>query len=231
MRIVERPSPNFNDRRGVRPDMVILHYTAMETAEAACERLCSPAHEVSAHYLISEDGEIVRLVPEKARAWHAGRSRWGAVTDVNSHSVGIELANYATGDRLPEFPEPQMAAFEDLLAGVMRRWAIRPERVLGHSDVAPDRKSDPGPMFDWQRLAGQGLAVWPKEAEAGDFVTDLERAGYRAQGQGDKEAELLGAFRLRFRPGVAGPLDETDRRLAAGLAGGYPCVDPDVLAT
>lgn len=231
MRITERLSPNFNDRRGVAPDMVILHYTAMKTAEDACARLCAPEHEVSAHWLIAEDGAVVRLVPEDKRAWHAGAARWGGVRDVNSHSVGIEVANFAREGCLPAFPEAQMVALEWLLRGVMERWGIGAARVLGHSDVAPDRKTDPGPMFDWQRLAGLGLAVWPEAAEAGDFVADLERAGYRAQGQGDPEAELLAAFRLRFRPGVMGPLDETDRRLAAGLAGGYPCVDPEVLAT
>lgn len=228
MQITDLPSPNFNQRRDVaRPDMVVLHYTAMETPDAACARLCDPLHEVSAHYLISETGEIVRLVEERQRAWHAGRSQWGEVRDVNSHSIGIELANFATPDCLPEFPEEQMVALELLLIGLLDRLSIGPERVVGHSDIAPDRKADPGPMFDWKRLAAGKLAVWPGHSEAGDFLRDLGVVGYRAQGQGEPEAELLAAFRLRYRPGVSGQLDDTDRAMAAALARDYPCVDPE----
>ncbi|MGH1354134.1 MAG: N-acetylmuramoyl-L-alanine amidase [Thalassovita sp.] len=145
--------------------MVVLHYTAMDTAEAALERLCDPSIEVSAHYLISETGQIWQMVDEEKRAWHAGAGQWGAVTDVNSRSIGIELANI--GDC--PFPEPQMAALEFLLAGIQNRWDIPPERVIGHSDMAPERKQDPGPRFDWQRLARQGLAVWPNVSRA-DFI-------------------------------------------------------------
>jgi N-acetylmuramoyl-L-alanine amidase len=145
--------------------MVVLHYTAMHTAEAALERLCDPEIEVSAHYLISETGEIWQMVDEEKRAWHAGSGQWGAVTDVNSHSIGIELAN--RGDC--PFPEAQMTALESLLAGLLQRWDIPPERVIGHSDMAPDRKQDPGPRFDWQRLARQGLSVWPNVRRA-DFI-------------------------------------------------------------
>lgn len=137
--------------------MVVLHYTAMKTAQDALDRLCDPAVEVSAHYLISEQGEIIQMVAEDMRAWHAGAGQWGDVTDVNSRSIGIELAN--TGEC--PFPEPQMAALESLLTGILDRWEIPPERVIAHSDMAPDRKQDPGPRFDWQRLARQGLSVWP----------------------------------------------------------------------
>ncbi|MEZ5675604.1 MAG: N-acetylmuramoyl-L-alanine amidase [Thalassovita sp.] len=160
--VIQHPSPNFGARRGaVQPDMVVLHYTAIPCA-ASLERLCDPQAEVSAHYLISETGRIWQLVPEDKRAWHAGAGKWGSVTDVNSHSIGIELVNLGTHP----FAEPQMAALEWLLAGIMQRWAIRPERVIGHSDMAPDRKSDPGPRFDWHRLARQGLAVWPDVCRA-----------------------------------------------------------------
>ncbi|GMG82332.1 N-acetylmuramoyl-L-alanine amidase [Paralimibaculum aggregatum] len=168
--IGEHPSPNFGARRGgARPDMAVLHYTGMESAAAARDRLCDPAAEVSAHYLVAETGAVLRLVPEAARAWHAGAAAWGDVTDVNSRSIGIELVNPGTGPAAHPFPEPQMAALEALLSGVMARWAIPPERVVGHACIAPGRKIDPGPRFDWRRLALAGLSVWepPGQGDAG----------------------------------------------------------------
>ena len=207
------------------PDTVILHYTAMETAKAACERLCDPCYEVSAHYLISEAGEVTQLVDEKYRAWHAGRAAWGNLTDLNSSSIGIELANNASENHLPPFPEVQMAVLENLLTNILDRWSIRPERVLGHSDIAPDRKVDPGPMFDWQQLSARGLTIWPGDAPPGNFLQDLATIGYRAQGIDDPCAELLAAFRLRYRPDANGPLDDTDRAMAAAIARDYPCLD------
>ena len=161
--IVEHLSPNFTERRGgvAAPDMVVLHYTGMDSAEAALARLCDPGPEVSAHYLIAEDGRIWRLVAEEMRAWHAGVSRWGEVEDVNSHSIGIELANPGHELGYPPFAAPQMAALETLLTGIQERWSIPPERVVGHEHVAPGRKIDPGERFDWARLARQGLACWP----------------------------------------------------------------------
>jgi N-acetylmuramoyl-L-alanine amidase len=138
--------------------MVVIHYTAMESCAAALARLCDPAAEVSAHWLIAEDGRVMALVPEEMRAWHAGAGAWGGVGDVNSRSIGIELAN----DGAQPFGAPQMAALERLLAGIMARWQVRPERVIGHSDMAPERKRDPGPRFDWRALARAGLSVWPE---------------------------------------------------------------------
>jgi N-acetylmuramoyl-L-alanine amidase len=123
-----------------------------------------------------------------------------------------------------------MHALEGLLTDIVARWSIRPERVLGHSDIAPDRKADPGPMFDWNRLAEAGLAVWPGVAEPGAFFQDLSTIGYRAQGDENPEDELLAAFRLRFLPDAFGPLDDTDRAMAAALARDYPCIDPDTVA-
>jgi len=142
-------SPNCGARRdGLTPTLVVLHYTAMATAEAAVERLCDPAAEVSAHYLITRTGEVVPLVPEDLRAWHAGAGEWQGLRDINSRSIGIELDN----DGAAPFGSRQMDALEALLAGVMARWDIPPSGVIGHSDMAPDRKSDPGPRFDWLRL-------------------------------------------------------------------------------
>ncbi len=156
--IIQSPTTCHGERRnGVRPDMVVLHYTAMDSAQSALDRLCDPQTEVSCHYLIGADGQIWQMVPEDRRAWHAGAGKWGAVTDVNSRSIGIELAN--RGDH--PFSEPQMAALETLLADILDRWSIPPERVIGHSDMAPDRKGDPGPHFDWRRLAIRGLSIWP----------------------------------------------------------------------
>lgn len=196
--------------------MVVLHYTAMSTAEAACARLCDPACEVSAHYVIAGDGRLWQLVAEADRAWHAGAGCWGGERDVNSHSIGIELCN--RGDH--PFAAPQMAVLEDLLRGIMTRWRIAPERVVGHSDTALGRKIDPGPRFDWRRLARRGLAVWPERAAPGDFLEDCVAFGYDAATV--DEAVVLNAFRMRFRPWATGPLDDMDRGLAADLARRWP---------
>ncbi|WP_246100739.1 N-acetylmuramoyl-L-alanine amidase [Palleronia caenipelagi] len=212
----DRPSPNHGERReGAQPDLIVLHYTAMESAEEAISRLCDPEVEVSAHYLIDRIGAVVHMVPEALRAWHAGAGAWGDVRDVNSRSIGIELCNRGC---LP-FPEAQMRALEELLADIMARWQIPPHRVIGHSDCAPGRKSDPGPRFDWTRLARQGLAaptpaVVPA-ADQRDFTVLMHRAGYT--GADDPEV-LLMALRLRHRPGHDGPLDGTDLALARALA-------------
>ena len=214
------PSPNFGERRdGVIPDMVVLHYTAMDSAAAALDRLSTPEAEVSAHYLISEAGEVYSLVPEEMRAWHAGAGQWGMVADVNSRSIGIEIAN--TG--FAPFPEPQMLALEVLLHGIMRRWAIRPERIIGHSDMAPGRKIDPGLRFDWRRLALGGLSVWPDPVSQPFDKTGLVDMLHAFGMTAERDAEiLLKAFRLRFRPWASGPLDDLDLGMASDLALRYP---------
>lgn len=210
------PSPNYGPRRdGAVPELIVIHYTAMPSCGAARKRLCLPEAEVSAHWLIGQDGRTEQLVPEEMRAWHAGLGSWRGQGDVNSRSIGIELDNL--GDR--PFPEPQMTALERLLPQIMARWQIPPENVLGHSDFAPDRKIDPGPRFDWQRLARQGLAIWP-EPQAGP-APDPETFCALARSIGYPEAPLatlLPAFRLRFRPRVDGPLDARDMALVADLA-------------
>lgn len=208
-------SPNHSERRGgARPDLVVIHYTAMASCAEAQARLCDPMAEVSAHYLIAEDGTVITLVPEGARAWHAGAGAWGGVTDVNSRSVGIELSN--PGDA--PFAHAQMRALEALLAEVMARWSIPPERVIGHSDMAPDRKRDPGPRFDWRRLALQGLGVWPEPGADLPLSESLTRIGYPEA----DDFTRLSAFRLRFRPWATGEEDTTDRALAADLAARFP---------
>jgi N-acetylmuramoyl-L-alanine amidase len=201
--------------------MVVLHYTGMATAEDALDRLCDPAAEVSAHYLITETGTTYGLVPEEARAWHAGAGRWGAVTDVNSRSIGIELANPGNHP----FPAPQMAALESLLSGVLARHAIPPARVIAHSDMAPARKCDPGPRFDWRRLALQGLSVWPAASPGPHepLADNLARIGYDPALPPDL---ALAAFRLRFRPWAQGAADAVDAALAHDLAARFPVDAP-----
>ena len=203
--------------------MVVIHYTAMTSADAACDTLCNPDTQVSAHYLIAEDGTVHGLVPEEARAWHAGAGRWGAVTDVNSRSIGIELANPGNCP----FAAAQMDALCDLLGGIMARWAVPPARIIGHSDMAPGRKIDPGVRFDWRRLALSGLSVWPSSIpdapSLDDFVPLMRTFGYTAD---VSEDVLLSAFRLRFRPRATGPLCPADMTLIADLAARFP-VDAD----
>lgn len=214
MEIEEAPSPNFGPRRdGVRPSLVVLHYTAMPTAEAALARLRDPLAEVSAHYLIAEDGRAWRLMAETERAWHAGVGTWGRMSDVNSRSIGIELANGGPVAGFPPFPEPQMAVLEQLLDGVMARWGILADAVIAHSDMAPGRKADPGRKFDWRRLALGGRSIWPAaEVAAGGgwdaFLSAAEKLGYGV-GDSDREA-VLEAFRLRFRPAASGELRPED---------------------
>lgn len=204
------PSPNFGPRRdGLTPSLIVLHYTAMKGAQAALERLCDPAAEVSAHYLIGTDGTLWQMVAEEHRAWHAGAGEWRGQDDINSRSIGIELDNLGTHP----FSAPQMAALEELMHGVMQRWSIPAAGVIGHSCMAPGRKFDPGPRFDWNRLARQGLA-----AEAGDgkvpqnlsfehFRMTAAAAGFTAAADDDA---LLAAVRLRFRPWARGPLTSAD---------------------
>ncbi|MGZ2258736.1 N-acetylmuramoyl-L-alanine amidase [Roseobacter sp. A03A-229] len=208
--MIERPSPNFGPRRnGLTPSIIVLHYTAMASAEAAIKRLCDPDTEVSAHYLICRRGEVTRLVAEDQRAWHAGVGEWRGETDINSRSIGIELDN--AGDH--PFPEPQIAALETLMRDIRARWTIAPENIIGHSDMAPGRKSDPGSRFDWARFARQGLAAQSGPGRAAAPVTpEAFRARAQAAGFTVKadDATLLAAVRLRFRPHATGPLSIDD---------------------
>lgn len=161
MPLLERPSPNRNDRRGRPIDLVVLHYTGMPTAAEALDRLCDPAAEVSAHYLIEESGQAWRLVPDHLRAWHAGRAYWAGERDVNARSIGIELVNPGHEWGYHPFPDRQIGSLIALLRHLCRHHRIPPWRVVGHSDVAPLRKEDPGELFPWSRLAAEGLALAP----------------------------------------------------------------------
>ena len=215
-------SPNHDARPdGAAIDMVVLHYSGMETADAALARLCDPAAKVSAHYLIDEDGAVRRLVAEERRAWHAGVAWWRGVRDVNGRSLGIELVNPGHEFGYRPFAEAQMAALEDLARGILARHPIEARNVVGHSDVAPRRKMDPGELFDWPRLAAAGIGLWPDsappdEADADEVKAMLADFGYET---GDLGMTVT-AFQRHFRPGrVDGRVDgDTAGRLRGLLA-------------
>ena len=220
-RLVDRfiASPNHNERRGgLRPNCLILHYTGMPTGEGALARLCDPASEVSSHYLVWEDGRIDQLVPETRRAWHAGKAFWRGETDLNSASIGIEIVNPGHDGGSPPYPPEQIDAVIALTRDICARWAIRPERVLAHSDVAPSRKRDPGEVFPWEKLWRAGVGHWVaprpisgppllRPHDEGPPVRALQAMlalyGYEVgiTGVYDRETRAaVTAFQRRFRP-------------------------------
>ena len=157
--LIDAPSPNFDNRRAP-PDVLVLHYTGMQTGEAALARLRDPDARVSAHYVIEEDGRIFALVPEERRAWHAGRGVWQGETDINAASIGIEIVNPGHEFGYRPFPDAQIAAVIALASDIRSRWSIPDARIIAHSDLAPDRKEDPGELFPWKALAGAGHGLW-----------------------------------------------------------------------
>ena len=216
--MIDYPCLNHEPRsEGAQVDMLVLHYTGMESPEAALDRLCDPAQKVSAHYMIDEDGSVFRLVPEERRAWHAGLACWRGDRDINDRSIGIELANPGHDLGYRPFPEEQMAAVERLAREILDRRAIPPERVLGHSDVAPARKCDPGELFDWARLARAGVGLWPPDF---DTAAGRARARERAEGRPRTRERAEGRARehageRRFDPDATDPLiGEVQRGLA-----------------
>jgi N-acetylmuramoyl-L-alanine amidase len=228
--IVDRPSPNFNERRAGAPvDILLLHYTGMPTAEGALKRLCDPEAKVSAHYTIDEDGTVYRHVAEVMRAWHAGVSFWAGERDINARSIGIELVNPGHEFGYRDFPEAQIAALIALAQGILQRHPIPPPRVLGHSDVAPKRKIDPGEKFPWARLAAAGVGVWPihprldisRAVQVPEVQRDLAAIGYECPATGvlDEDTRFaVAAFQRHFRPAhVTGIPDGETLALAALL--------------
>ena len=198
----EVDSPNHNPRK-LPVSMVVLHYTGMESATAALERMCDPQAEVSAHYMIDEDGTVCRLIDEARRAWHAGRSYWRGITDVNSASIGIELVNPGHEFGYRPFTDAQMEALLPWLAEIIQRHDIPRANVVGHSDIAPDRKQDPGELFDWEALSARRLALPTPDLSLGNlfpndgaFFLGLERFGYDIS---DQQAAVT-AFQRRWRP-------------------------------
>jgi N-acetylmuramoyl-L-alanine amidase len=198
----ETPSPNWNERQ-LPVSMVVLHYTGMRSGADALERMLDPKAEVSAHYMIEEDGTVFRLVDEDKRAWHAGCSYWRGETDINSASIGIELVNPGHEWGYRPFPEAQMDALYPLLAEIKVRWDIPRANIVGHSDIAPARKEDPGELFDWDSLAAIHLALKTPGVNLGSpfendgaFLLALERWGYDIA---DGRAAVR-AFERRWRP-------------------------------
>lgn len=178
MNFIEAASPNFNERT-VPPDIVVLHYTGMKTGPEALAWLCNEESKVSSHYLVEEDGRVFRLVPEERRAWHAGVSFWKGETDINGRSIGIEIVNPGHEWGYRPFPKPQIDAVIALLTDIRSRWTIDDGRIVGHSDVAPDRKDDPGELFPWKTLAAAGHGLWgePDAAPGAPLKEGEESAG------------------------------------------------------
>ena len=215
-----RPSPNHSERKhGVTPDMIVLHYTGMRDNEAAIRQLCTPQAEVSAHYVVLQDGYIVQLVAESRRAWHAGVSSWAGETDINSCSIGIEIANPGHDHGYPDFPKRQIAAVTALCRSIFTRHQISNDRVLAHSDVAPTRKRDPGEKFPWKVLADSGIGLWVKPApmtqagpifvlgETNPTVEEMQcllaKYGYGVNATGYLDGatrDAVAAFQRHFRP-------------------------------
>lgn len=221
--VTDHPSPNF-DERGRAVDMIVLHYTGMESGRAALERLCDPASKVSAHYLVEEDGAIFLLVPEGKRAWHAGVGAWKGDTGINARSIGIEIVNPGHEWGYRKFPARQTDMVVALVADIKTRHDISPSRVLGHSDVAPQRKEDPGELFPWGKLATAGHAIGRYNGEEDPAITYnealalLRAIGYDAPDKA--HAAALVAFQRRFCPVALGqgfsPLTKAALKWAAG---------------
>jgi N-acetylmuramoyl-L-alanine amidase len=218
--MIESPSPNFNERKSP-PDMVVLHYTGMKSAAEALARMCDPVSQVSAHYMVDEDGQVHRLVPEERRAWHAGVSFWKGEADINGCSIGIEIVNPGHEFGYSDFPPAQIDAVIGLLDQIRERWDIPDHRILGHSDIAPARKQDPGERFPWAELAAHGHGLWvtpdlPPEGtmgpplglgETGLGVFSLQSAlgklGYNILAGGPYDAEtatIVTAFQRHWLP-------------------------------
>ena len=236
--IRSRPSPNHGPRpAGATVDTLVLHYTGMKSAAEALDRLCDPAAQVSAHYVIEEDGAVWRLVGEDRRAWHAGISWWRGATDLNDRSIGIEIVNPGHEFGYRPFPAAQMAAVAALCRDILARRPIPAARVLGHSDIAPMRKLDPGELFDWQGLAAQGIGLWPAkpiapspgddDAAAAAAIAALAAIGYDTEGRSAGRAiepdaaatAAIAAFQRHFRPRrVDGALDSETCAMIAAVA-------------
>lgn len=215
MKIESTSSPNFDDRT-LPISLLILHYTGMETGKVALERLRDPDAKVSAHYLVEEDGRIYRLVDEEKRAWHAGVSEWRGETNINSASIGIEIVNGGHEFGLPEFPDTQINAVITLSKDIINRREILPSSVLGHSDIAPARKQDPGENFPWSGLAAAGIGLWP------EGIIDDKRVLFEAQ-QRDRGLAIAqrGLAQIGYGAKVSGVLDEETGLIVEALQRRY----------
>jgi len=215
----EQLSPNHDER--LEPvDILVMHYTGMTSGRAAIDRLCDPASRVSCHYVVEEDGTVWRLVPEARRAWHAGLSFWRRHDLLNGRSIGIEIVNPGHEWGYRPFPEAQMAAVRDLALGILSRHPIPARNVVAHSDIAPDRKEDPGELFDWPGLAAAGIGLWPDFssmptgiADAAGLRADLAFIGYPVPPESagpEAFATVLRAFQRHWRPSVVTGLADAE---------------------
>ena len=209
------PSPNIDDREGP-VEFLVMHYTGMPDAQSAIDLLCSPASKVSAHYVVDEDGTVYCLVPEQKRAWHAGVSYWRGRRMLNDPSIGIEIVNPGHEWGYRAFPAVQMAAVQELSLGILSRHAIPARNVVAHSDIAPNRKQDPGELFDWKGLAAAGIGFWTEDfAESQDFWGDLAAIGYDVE---LPPGDVIRAFQRRFLPqSLSGVEDAATARRAAAV--------------
>jgi N-acetylmuramoyl-L-alanine amidase len=225
---ISLPSPNYNARpAGCAPSVLVLHYTGMRTAEEALARLRDPESQVSAHYVVGEDGAVWSLIPEECRAWHAGVSRWRGRDNVNDISLGVELVNPGHEFGYRPFPAPQMEALAALGRDILSRHAIPPRNIVGHSDIAPTRKQDPGELLDWAWLAAQGVGLWPvpksevRKQKAEAVQEALREYGYGIEITGAWDAQTRGiitAFQRHFRPhDLSGDWDAECAALLEGL--------------
>ncbi|MBR85933.1 MAG: N-acetylmuramoyl-L-alanine amidase [Rhodospirillaceae bacterium] len=215
----EFSSPNFNDRpKDIIPNILVIHYTGMQSLDQALQRLMSSNSQVSAHYLISRKGEIFKLVSEEKRAWHAGVSYWRGETDINSYSIGIELENPGHEFGYSTFPKGQMSVLTELCVEVINKYSISPENIVGHSDIAPRRKKDPGELFDWKSLAKKGVGLWPEpilnKITLESFEKSLNDFGYEVV---DLRSTIT-AFQRHYLPDtVSGIADVTTQKTLATL--------------
>ena len=205
-----KSSPNFGERRlAVNPSIIVIHYTGMNTAKEALDRLCDHESGVSAHYFIEEDGNVLQLVEDDKRAWHAGDSYWNGENDINSHSIGIELVNPGHEFGYSEFKEPQVASLIELCNSQIKKWGISNKNIIGHSDIAPSRKQDPGELFPWKQLAENGVGIWPEpnassHKQAANIIGNIHsqqellvRYGYNPD---EKFTDILRAYHMHFCP-------------------------------
>ena len=223
MKIIKNPSPNFGPRsEGTNIEFIILHYTAMST-ENSLERLCDPVYEVSCHYLIDPSGICYQLVDDSKRAWHAGKSYWRGYVDLNSRSLGIELVNSGNEN----YPEAQMKSLIRLLKYLIGSFKLNPKNVLGHSDIAPSRKLDPGKWFNWKKLSANGVGLFPEvstpiECDKKIFLAQAERAGFNPNTYFE---HILMTFRNRCRPNFTGEFDGYDCALMQKFADAFDIDD------
>lgn len=215
MIIAKKPSPNFDSRDGQAIDMLVLHYTGMQSGEAALARLCDESAKVSAHYMVNEDGSIFQLVDENERAWHAGASYWRGNSNINQRSIGIEIVNKGHEFGYCPFPGVQMEAVAELCWGIIARHKIPSRNVVGHSDIAPTRKKDPGELFDWKLLASKGIGLFPLQTTSNQQpAIALNQYGYDLT---DPEKSII-AFQRHFRPqNLSGIWDLECAKLLAAL--------------